>query len=168
MHALQQGGVAIKLSKKPFYVWVAVLIAVDQLSKAYIRETFALREQQQIIPGVLEIFHTQNEGIAFGLLPGAGVWLAPVAIIVAIAAGVTYHRQVRRDRVLSSSMILLAAGALGNFIDRVAAGGKVTDFINIYIIHVFNVADACITVGTILLVLHWMLDARHTKASRSQ
>ncbi|MFN8140039.1 MAG: signal peptidase II [Fimbriimonadales bacterium] len=149
-----------ELMRPLFAVCVSLLIALDQLSKAYIRANFSLTEQKQIIPGVLEIFHTQNEGIAFGMLQGLGIWLAPVALIVAIAAGVSYHRQSPPTRLFSSALILLTAGAIGNFIDRIFLGGKVTDFINIYVIHVFNIADACITVGAILLIAHWLLEGK--------
>jgi len=64
-------------------------------------------------------------------------------------------------------MLLVTAGALGNFTDRIFHEGRVTDFIDIKIIHVFNLADFYITLAVTLLIIHWIFVARHDLASPS-
>jgi signal peptidase II len=113
-----------------------------------------------LVPGKIEFTLVYNEGIAFGLFQGAGIYLAPLAVLVAIIAAWVYLRSRPQDKVLRVGMILIAAGALGNFVDRVAFGGRVTDFIDLKFIHVFNIADACITIAALLLVFHWSRDLR--------
>ncbi len=153
------------MARLTFPLLTGLLLTLDQVSKAYIRGHFRINEQKQIIPGVLEILHTQNRGIAFGMLQGIGIWLAPLALAVAVFAAVSYYKAERRPIAYSAGLILLAAGALGNFVDRAFMGGVVTDFINIYIIHVFNIADACITIGAFCLIIHWITDRPGEKQS---
>lgn len=143
-----------------FFFWVALLLALDQVTKYLVRTNMNLAEIITVIPGVFDINFVYNPGIAFGLLPGLGQWLAPLALAVAIVAGVSYARAPEGDRLYKAGMTLLAAGALGNLFDRVFNGGKVTDFIDIKIIHVFNLADACITAAAALLGFHLLMQAK--------
>jgi signal peptidase II len=116
-------------------------------------------------PGIFEFKLTFNEGVAFGLFQGAGKFLAPVAIAIALGAG-WYAVKHPQESVMSQvAMGLLASGALGNLYDRMFLG-RVTDMFWIRIIDfpVFNIADACITFATILLILIWWQDAMHSKS----
>lgn len=138
------------------------LLIVDQLVKAWIRDTIPPHGSIRGLPwpGVFEITLTFNEGIAFGLFQGAGVLLAPVAVAIALAAGWYSHRHPEEGSISHVAMGLLAAGAIGNLYDRLVHG-RVTDMFYIRAIRfpVFNVADACITVATGLLIYTWWRDA---------
>lgn len=138
------------------------LLVFDQVTKWLVRENLVEGQSVTVIPSVFDITLVYNRGIAFGLLQGAGILLAPLAIIVAIAAAVGYARSADKERWFRLGMVLLAAGAIGNLIDRVFLGGRVTDFVDIKIIHVFNVADACITVAATILIVHWLGEAMRT------
>ncbi len=107
-----------------------------------------------IWPGVFEFKLAYNYGIAFGLFEGGGVFFAPVATIIAGGAYWYAREHYAHDRFSQVVLGVLAAGAVGNLIDRVSAG-KVTDMFWVRAINfpVFNVADACITVSAILLAL---------------
>lgn len=146
-------------------------LALDQAVKAWVRGAIPPRGSLQgmPIPNVFEITLTYNQGIAFGLFQGAAIFMTPVAI--AIAAGATwYSLKHPEEGVLSHvAMALLASGALGNLYDRVAFG-KVTDMFWFRLIDfpVFNVADACITIATILLVITWWREAAKESAKQVQ
>jgi signal peptidase II len=141
---------------------IACVIAVDQLSKEIVRRVLPLHgEPAHIIPGVLDLTHVQNTGAAFGLLNAADfpyktavmIGIAGIALlaIAAYATQLGFHERLAR---LGLSLIL--GGAFGNLIDR-AVSGYVVDFVDVYWgsthFWAFNVADAAITIGAILVLL---------------
>ncbi|MFZ4506781.1 MAG: signal peptidase II [Fimbriimonas sp.] len=143
-----------------FWVTALTLLIVDQAVKAWTRQEFHIGEAHPLWPGVFELTLTYNKGIAFGMAQGMGVWLAPVAVGIAIVAGVYSARNPQERALIHVCMGLLASGAIGNLIDRVWLG-QVTDMFWFRLIDfpVFNVADSCITIATILLSLTWWKDA---------
>lgn len=136
-----------------------MILFADQATKALARATLAEGETLALWPGRVEFTLVYNQGIAFGLFPGVGIYLAPLAVIVAVVAAIAFVRARPQDRMFRLGMVLISAGALGNFVDRVFLKGKVTDFIDLKFIHVFNIADACITTAAVLLLVHWMVEA---------
>jgi signal peptidase II len=140
---------------------MAVVLVLDQVTKALVRQSLPLWESREILPGFLNLTHVQNTGAAFGLLnsvefpykPAVMIGIAALAL-VAIAAYATqlgFHEKVARF-----GLALILGGALGNLIDR-AVAGHVVDFVDVYwgATHfwAFNVADAAITAGAILVIL---------------
>jgi signal peptidase II len=132
----------------------AVLVA-DQLAKWWVVNTLP-GDPIELIPGVLYLRYVTNPGAAFGLLPGAGSFIA----LAAIAAAVVIVMVVRRlpGRLEAVAMGLVLGGALGNLVDRIFQGpglldGRVVDFVDFEYFPAFNVADSAITVGAILAVL---------------
>jgi len=119
-------------------------------------------------PGIFELTLQYNEGIAFGFLQGKGTLLSPIA--VAIAGGTAWYsfRHPKESIVTHIAMALLAAGALGNLYDRVVHG-RVTDMFWFRKINfpVFNVADSCITIATILLIFTWFNAASAAEQSKN-
>ena len=141
---------------------MTAIVVVDQLTKEVVRRTLPLHgDPVQIIPGLLDLTHVQNTGAAFGLLNAADfpykaavmIGIAGMALIAiaAYAAQLGFHERLAR---LGLSLIL--GGAFGNLIDR-AIFGHVVDFVDVYwgAAHfwAFNVADAAITIGAILVLL---------------
>jgi len=115
-------------------------------------------------PGVFELKLTYNEGVAFGFLKGLGVFLSPIAIAISLGACWYSLKHPKEGAASHIAMGLLASGALGNLIDRLFRG-RVTDMFYARIIDfpVFNVADSCITVATVLLILIWWREALAVK-----
>lgn len=133
---------------------VFALLALDQLVKAIIRGLFHQGEVFPLWPGVFELTLTYNYGIAFGLFQGMGALFVPIALLIA-GVGFWYCRRHPYERRLTHvALAFLTAGALGNAIDRVLLG-RVTDMFWIRAINfpVFNVADVCITIAAVLLIL---------------
>ncbi len=138
----------------------AAIIGLDQLSKVAIVKWVSLYEK---IPlnSFINITHQQNKGAAFSFLADAGGWqrwfFAGLATIVSVVI-VVWIFQLRKERltVLTSGLILILGGAVGNVIDRIRLG-YVIDFFQVYIagwpFPSFNVADAAITVGAGLIII---------------
>jgi signal peptidase II len=145
-----------------FLFWIVFLFTLgfDQASKVWVRtaigRTHGDWNNGWPWPGVFELTYTTNKGIAFGMLQGAGVYLAPIAVGIAVAAWMYSHRNNGDGKLSHVAMALLASGALGNLYDRVAHG-QVTDLFWFRLINfpVFNVADSCITIAAGLLVIKW-------------
>ena len=141
-----------KINVAPFVLWSALLILADQATKAIARANMAEGEFITVIPHVLDFTLVFNQGIAFGMLQGLGVWLAPIALAMTGFAYWLYVKREPQDRMQALVAILVAGGAIGNVIDRLTMG-RVTDFINIKIIPVFNFADIYITISFFIMAI---------------
>jgi signal peptidase II len=143
-------------------LWLsAIIVVLDQLTKALIRSKLALHDSVNVVPGMLDITHVRNTGAAFGMLNDmqfqykTGVMVL-IAVLALMAVG-TYAMTLPRDqRIARLGLALILGGAVGNLIDR-ALTGYVIDFVDVYWrgIHfwAFNVADSAITVGVVLMLL---------------
>lgn len=130
----------------------------DQASKAWAVKSLRFGDERVLIPGFMKFFYTENPGIAFGQLQEGGSFGRWFFVVLAVAAAIAvfyYFLRTPRndDRVLGACSLLLA-GILGNLTDRVRLG-YVVDFIVLhagnYHWPTFNIADASITVGALLL-----------------
>jgi signal peptidase II len=129
---------------------------LDRVTKWLVVDRLAGRPPVAVIPGVLQLNYTQNSGGAFGL-GGSASWLFAGATIAVSIAIVILAFRVRRTSV-AIGMVL--GGGLGNLTDRIVRGsgfsGRVVDFIDLHLWPVFNLADAAIVVGAIVIVLSSM------------
>ena len=140
---------------------ITSVITVDQVTKELVRRYVPLYDSREIIPGLLDLTHVQNTGAAFGLLNTTDFPYKPVVMIgiaaIALVAIAAYATQLGfHERLARFGLSLILGGAFGNLIDR-ALAGHVVDFVDVYwgTAHywAFNVADAGITVGAVLVLL---------------
>jgi signal peptidase II len=145
------------------------VIGLDQGTKQIIRQTLPLHDSISVIPGLLDITHVQNTGAAFGLLNAADFPYKPLVMIgiasLALVAIAAYATQLGfHERLARFGLSLILGGAFGNLIDR-AVAGHVVDFVDVYWgtshFWAFNVADAAITTGAILVLLDMIGLGRH-------
>jgi signal peptidase II len=129
---------------------LAAVLAVDQATKALVRSGLAVGDEDPVLPAVT-LVHTQNRGVAFSALEGRADLISVVIVLALVALVVYFARNAGRPG-LWIPVGLLAGGALGNVVDRVARGA-VTDFIKLPAWPAFNVADIAITLGVLGLVL---------------
>ncbi len=143
-----------------FLAMAALVLLLDQLTKAWIISTLRIHESFAVIGGFFNITHVRNPGAAFGFLAGASPAFRYVFFLaVTVAAIVLILHYLRTTRIedlsLVFSLALILAGAVGNLIDRVRFG-EVVDFLDVYVgaYHwpAFNVADAAITTGAAILM----------------
>ena len=131
----------------------AAVVAADQVSKAIVRASLDPFEEVEVIPG-LHLVRARNSGVAFSVFSGGGPLVVIVAV-VALGALLAFFVTHLHRRLVWLPTGLLLGGATGNLIDRVREGG-VTDWIKLPHWPAFNLADACITVGVLILV--WVLE----------
>jgi signal peptidase II len=151
-------------------LWLALgLIVADQLSKAAIRATIPLYDSVEVIPGLVNLTHVLNTGAAFGFLDRFEFAYKAVVVTLlataALAAIVFYAMSLGSATRLSRfALTLVVAGAVGNLIDRVWAGA-VVDFVDVYVgnwhFWAFNVADSCISIGAVLLIVDMFRTGSH-------
>ena len=135
-------------------VIVLLLIGLDQLVKNYVVQQIPLGEVRLWIPNLVSLTYLQNRGAAFSMLQDQQ-WLFAVITLVVMVGAIWYlHEHMEDSLWLVFGLILIIAGGLGNFIDRMSQGFVVDmfhlDFINFAI---FNVADSYLTVGVIVLLI---------------
>jgi signal peptidase II len=127
-------------------VLAAAVVAADQLTKWVVRALADRLPVEWVLGLHLQI--TYNSGISFSRLAGAGDVV--IVLVAAVAVGVTIALVLAPPRYRPALGVILG-GALGNLIDRVRLDGSVLDFIGFYSWPQFNLADAAIVLGTILL-----------------
>ena len=142
--------------------WVAaVIVVVDQITKAIVRQRFELHESVVVIPNFFDLTRVHNTGAAFGMLNNADFpFKSVVLVLVAFAAlaGVAMYAAMLPPAqwLARIGLAFILGGAAGNLIDRVMLG-YVVDFFDFYWrgwhFWAFNVADAAITVGVGLMIL---------------
>jgi signal peptidase II len=140
---------------------IAIVVLVDQLTKALVRAHLPLGDTWTIVPGLLDLAHVQNTGAAFGMLndvdfPYKSVVIVSIAALALLAIAAYGAQLGFHDRVARLGLAMILGGAFGNLLDR-AIAGHVVDFVDIYWHNLhfwaFNVADAAITGGAILVIL---------------
>jgi signal peptidase II len=134
-----------------------VVVGLDQWTKWLVRENLPyqgtwLPEQLSWLSPYARIVHWYNSGAAFGMFQDAGMVFTVLAFLVIGAILYYYPRVEPGDWTLRLAMGLQLGGALGNLTDRLTMG-KVTDFISVGTFPVFNIADASISVGVVVLLL---------------
>lgn len=161
-------------TRRSALVWLIVslgAVAMDQVSKTWIMTHFALHESVTLLP-VLDIIYARNTGAAFSLLHDAGGWQRWFFTVLALGVStgiVMWLRKLdaRAQALMAAGLALVLGGALGNVIDRLMFG-YVVDFIAVHwdshYFPAFNVADSCITVGAVLLVLDSLRNGPKTEA----
>lgn len=138
--------------------WVLPLVAlaaltVDQWTKYLVVSNLELYESWVPLPALANLFtihHVTNTGAAFGLFQNGSLVFAVVAIVVSVVIVLYYRHLPDGEWLVRLSLGLQLAGALGNLIDRVRVG-HVIDFLDFQVWPVFNLADASIVCGVILL-----------------
>lgn len=151
-----------------FWSVFIITVALDQAVKVWVRNTLNIGESWKggPFPGTFEITLTYNKGIAFGMFQGGAILMTPVAIVIAGYAIYTIYKNPKETRWGTVALGLLASGALGNLYDRLFHWDKgVTDMFLLRLANithgrlndfpVFNVADSCISVAMVMLLITW-------------
>lgn len=157
-------------------VMIGVLVAIDQITKVLVKTSMMPGDSRPLIGTLVNLTFVENPGMAFGVSWGSGKIVLTLLTVVIAGALIWYLRQIAAAHWAPRlAVTLILAGAVGNLIDRLLYGvifggeslfyGKVVDFIQVDIpdvmlfgeLHthfpVFNVADSCVSVGVVLLLL---------------
>lgn len=148
---------------------------MDQASKAWASRALRFGDVYPVIPGFLNFIYAENTGIAFSQFQDKGVvgrWaLAGLAAVAAIGVLIYFFKTPRSEDKILGACALLLAGICGNLTDRVRLG-YVIDFIDVHIrsFHwpTFNVADAAICLGALLLAFDVFFSRRQETVNSKQ
>jgi len=142
-----------------FFLPTVALVALDQLTKLWAVRNLILGNPQPLIGNVIRLTRVHNTGGAFGIFPGNGeVFIAVSVVMSFVLTGLLLSRRFTSP-VFQYGLAVILAGAIGNLIDRVIHG-YVLDFFEIRGFPVFNVADACVTVGAFAVVCYILFASR--------
>lgn len=153
------------------YGLALVILLLDQATKGWATAQLDYAQPVAVTPFFnLTLLH--NTGAAFSFLSDAGGWqmwfFAIVALAVSLALVVWLWRLPQRERLQSAALALILGGAIGNLWDRLAQG-YVVDFLDFYVgtYHwpAFNIADAAIVVGAVIMIWQSFRDPHHGRSS---
>ena len=152
------------------------IFGLDLLSKSWAKSALIGQQAWPIIEGFFRLHYVSNEGIAFGLLHSLQSDWKPLLLSLAalLALGIVFHyirSTPAEERRLFLAFGLLAGGILGNFTDRLL-NGFVVDFLELhwkeqFIWPTFNLADAAITCGVLLILLDTLFGRGNLEAKES-
>lgn len=143
---------------------------IDQVTKAWAIRVLRFNGDRSVIGGFLNFAYAENPGVAFSMLDDhgdAGRWgLSVVAFVAAALVLYFFWRTPRSDDRILGALALLLAGIVGNVTDRMRLG-FVVDFIDVQFGNwhypTFNVADAAICLGAVILIIDMFLSKRNQK-----
>jgi len=111
---------------------------------------------------VIDLTYLENDGAVFGSFSGMRIMLVAVSIIMVVACGYYLFKYGKTSKLLTTCLTLIIGGGLGNAFDRMFRGGLVVDYIEVKLFNfaIFNFADICVVVGTILMVIYIFISDR--------
>lgn len=134
---------------------VVILVIIDQWTKSLAVLHLKNTDGISIVPGVFRLYYLENRGSAFGMLQNQRTLFVIITVIVLIAIALIYTRIPNNRKMLPirGIAVLIYAGAIGNFIDRIRQS-YVVDFFYFELIDfpIFNVADIYVTVSAFLFI----------------
>jgi len=145
---------------------LAVVLATDVASKAWIRSHMALYQSVPVLGDFFRLTFTQNPGAAFGIHVGdhSRIVFLLLSIGALFVLGYLYRTTPATDRLRLVAVALVGSGAVGNIIDRLRFPRGVVDFLDVGIgAHrwpVFNVADMAVSTGAVLLLISFYVEER--------
>ena len=134
----------------------ATVVVVDLLTKRYAALNFD-GNPVEVIPGFFGFTYVENPGGAFGMFQNGGVVIGVAALVVTLVVLVALAME--RPMAETVALGFVVGGAVGNLVDRFARGegiidGPVIDWIELWWIPTFNIADASVTIAVALLLIH--------------
>jgi signal peptidase II len=144
------------------FLIAGVIILADQATKYLIQTNLAMSEIYRPdlwISQYVRIVHWKNYGAAFGIFQNLSGVFTVLSFLVSLAIIYYFPQVPRQDWLVRVSMAMLFGGAVGNLIDRLRQG-YVTDFISVGNFPVFNIADASISTGVVVLFIAMWLQER--------
>jgi len=150
----------------PYGTIVLMAVLLDQAIKAVVEAWLPLHEQVDVLP-FLALLHSRNTGVAFSFFSGIdGLWLSLLVLGIIVFMAVLAVRTEATQLFARLGFALIIGGAVGNLIDR-AMRGFVVDYVYfhtpVWSFAIFNLADAFITVGALLVILEEVLSLRRVR-----
>jgi signal peptidase II len=144
------------MTRYPYLILAALVVGADRLVKWWVQGHVFL--PRTLIPGFIRLNLVHNMGGAFGIFPRSGPLFIVISSLVSVGIAAALLFAPLHGRLLKFGLGFVLGGAVGNLIDRIRFG-YVLDFFEVRWFSVFNLADACITVGVVLIIIHTLFFA---------
>lgn len=147
-----------------------LIIVLDQWTKAIVRMNLEFGDVWspfEWLTPYARIVHWYNTGVAFGMFQDRNLLFSILVFLISLSILIFYPKLTEDDWFLRIALSLQLGGSVGNLIDRLTVG-HVTDFISVGNFPVFNIADSCITVGAIIMIIGLWVEERKQKALSSK
>ncbi|MEF9967166.1 MAG: signal peptidase II [Longicatena sp.] len=142
-------------------ILLALVLMLDQLTKFFIDSTMKLGDSIDVISGFFRITYVQNTGAAWSMFEGKMIFFYIISVVFLIGMFYFYRCTQKDDTLTLVATVLMIAGTLGNFIDRLVFQ-HVRDFLDFvifgYDFPVFNVADMALCIGIALICLSVLIE----------
>lgn len=146
-----------------YFVIVALVVAVDQITKYIVVSNVKPQGSVGFIPHVLDFVYSENRGVAFGLFQDATWLFIVLTSVVIVAFLILLIKNYKTSKLFSIASALIIGGGVGNLIDRIRLG-YVVDFLQLSFFNpICNLADYAITFGTVLLIVYLLFFYRPKK-----
>lgn len=142
-----------------FYLAALLVFLFDRALKSVAFARLAPAGSLPVIKGFFNLTYVRNSGVAFGLFPGQRLLLILIGIIVCFLVVYYHERSGNKNLLLNVYLGLIFGGSLGNLFDRVVSG-YVTDYMDFRVFPVFNLADMCINLGVILIIINFIMEKK--------
>ena len=150
----------------PMAFLAAFLVGLDQLTKFLVVTRMEEGESIPVLGKYLAITSNRNSGAAWGMLQGQMIFFYIITVVVLAILVYVYIREAKDNLLLQAAIVMLVAGSLGNFIDRILFQ-EVVDFVDVLLIFydfpIFNVADSALTVGVVLMIIEFFFMGKGEK-----
>lgn len=151
-----------------YYLVAVIIVALDQWTKWLVVTNMELGERIPLLDPTFALLSHRNRGAAWGMLEGQ-IWLFSIVTVIVIAGILYYfHKEAKGKPLFQLSLMIILGGAIGNFIDRLYLG-EVVDFIDVlipiinYDFPIFNIADAALTIGVVMVMIVLFLEEKREK-----
>jgi len=153
------------MARTRYFSLTLILLIIDRLTKWWVDVSLDFGVPNDLIGNFIRLTRVHNEGGAFGIFPGGGIVFLVVSSVVSLILFLILLTMHIDSRLIRAGMAFVLAGALGNLIDRIQ-WGYVLDFFEVRGFPIFNVADACITVGAGLIILSILFGGERNRSER--
>lgn len=151
-----------------YYLFVFIVIILDQVSKLIVINKMEVHESIPIIDSFFYITSHRNRGAAWGILQDQMIFFYVITLIVVIILVYYLQQYGKKHGSLALGLSLILGGALGNFIDRFFRK-EVVDFLDFklftYDYPIFNIADSALVIGVAIVIIYTLLEDRKVKTS---
>lgn len=149
--------------KEDIYKVTIGVFVLDQLIKYYINRFMEINTYVKVIPNFFNILYVRNKGAAFSILENSTVLLVIISVVFLVILDLYIKKEKKFNKLSIISLGMIMGGIFGNLLDRIIYH-SVIDYLSFTIFNysfpIFNLADICITVGVVLLIINELIKIR--------